>query len=94
MIIVNSIFAGLLVGFLDAIGFFFTVRAFGSSAAKNKKRVWTVALEIARLAVLCTVLILLCVKAHFEIPWLLGAAIAVSFTGKVILAIKKPVSRI
>jgi hypothetical protein len=92
VITLNSILAGLLIGFLDAVGFFVTLRIFGSAGAKNKKQALAVTFEIVRLAVLCTVLILLCVKAHFAVPWLLGAAISVSFLGKVILAIKKPVS--
>jgi hypothetical protein len=86
--IVQSLIAGSIIGFIDIAGFYWTVKIFLSPSVRHKY-VWAGILEAVRLAGLMTIIILLILKSICTLWWLVIPAILISFAGKVIIPFKK-----
>lgn len=84
---VISVATGLLIGAIDAFGFFYTVKLFFAKSNGFKKAL-AGTFELFRLAILVTVILFLASHKIVMIVPLFLTALFVSMSGKMILVIK------
>jgi hypothetical protein len=83
-----SLAAGIGIGIIDAVGFYYTAAIFLHGSAPNKKAI-AGGLELLRLLVLIAAIVVLNMQKGISIVPLLIAALFISLGGKMVLIFKR-----
>jgi len=79
---------GIIIGLADATGFYYTAKFFLADPSKKKGLIAGI-LEFFRLLCLVLCIILISFDKNISILWLLGIALLISMSGKILCILKR-----